>query len=84
MEFNPDSGKFMGVPDVWHKTIPSDDLLNTKYIHPSLVPPLPQPQLPQNHTQKASVNITPIELGLISHPFNVKHKLHIDANNPGE
>ncbi|ORX85642.1 kinase-like protein [Basidiobolus meristosporus CBS 931.73] len=84
MEFNPESGKFMGVPDVWHKTIPSDDLLNTKYIHPSLVPPPPQHQSQQSYSQKHTVNKTPIELGLISHPFNVKHKLHIDANNQGE
>ncbi|KAG5457987.1 MAG: hypothetical protein BJ554DRAFT_1887, partial [Olpidium bornovanus] len=38
VEFNTESGRFRGLPDVWHKELPHDDLLNTKYINPNLVP----------------------------------------------
>lgn len=26
------------MPDVWSSTVPSDEILNTKYINPNLVP----------------------------------------------
>lgn len=38
VEFDDDSGKYMGLPDVWQSNFPSDDILDTAYIHPSLVP----------------------------------------------
>ena len=38
VEYDDDSGKFMGLPDVWQGNFPSDDILDTTFIHPSLVP----------------------------------------------
>ncbi|KAI7890941.1 kinase-like domain-containing protein [Mucor mucedo] len=38
VEFDDDSGKYMGLPDVWQGNFPSDDILDTTYIHPILVP----------------------------------------------
>jgi hypothetical protein len=38
VEYDDDSGKFMGLPDVWQGDFPSDDILDTSYLHPSLVP----------------------------------------------
>ncbi|KAI9323643.1 kinase-like domain-containing protein [Dichotomocladium elegans] len=40
VEFNKDNGRFMGLPDVWQQSsFPSDDILDTNYINPNLVPP---------------------------------------------
>lgn len=38
VEFDGHSGKYMGLPDVWQGDFPSDDILDTAYIHPILVP----------------------------------------------
>ncbi|CAO3598226.1 unnamed protein product [Absidia cylindrospora] len=38
VEYNKDNGKYMGLPDVWQSNLPSDDVLNTNYINPNLVP----------------------------------------------
>ncbi|GAA5799105.1 hypothetical protein HPULCUR_004514 [Helicostylum pulchrum] len=38
VEFDDDSGKYMGLPDVWQSNFPSDDILDTAFIHPILVP----------------------------------------------
>lgn len=38
VEYDDDSGKFMGLPDVWQTNFPSDDILDTTLIHPALVP----------------------------------------------
>ncbi|KAI8073107.1 kinase-like domain-containing protein [Gongronella butleri] len=39
--YNRATGKFMGLPDVWQASLPGDDLLDTNYINPNLVPSLP-------------------------------------------
>lgn len=38
VEFDDHSGKYMGLPDVWQGNFPSDDILDTTFIHPILVP----------------------------------------------
>ncbi|CAO3669511.1 unnamed protein product [Rhizopus stolonifer] len=38
VEYDDGSGRFMGLPDVWQESFPSSDVLDTTYIHPSLVP----------------------------------------------
>ncbi|KAI8087841.1 kinase-like domain-containing protein [Gilbertella persicaria] len=44
VEYDDDSGKFMGLPDVWQGDFPSDDILDTTCLHPSLVPICESPQ----------------------------------------
>ncbi|ORX51327.1 kinase-like protein [Hesseltinella vesiculosa] len=39
--FDRTTGKFMGLPDVWQTSLPGDDLLDTNFINPNLVPSLP-------------------------------------------
>ncbi|CDH53783.1 serine threonine protein kinase [Lichtheimia corymbifera JMRC:FSU:9682] len=39
VEYNKNNGRFMGLPDVWQQSsLPSDDILDTNYINPNLVP----------------------------------------------
>ncbi|KAI9273738.1 kinase-like domain-containing protein [Sporodiniella umbellata] len=38
VEYDDGSGRFMGLPDVWQENFPSNDILDTTFIHPSLVP----------------------------------------------
>ncbi|RUO95918.1 hypothetical protein BC936DRAFT_142964, partial [Jimgerdemannia flammicorona] len=71
VEYNRDNGKFMGLPDVWQDTVPSDDILNTKYINPHLVPtPVTSPSPKINGKS-------------IGQPYNVKHHVHVDIDESG-
>ncbi|CAG8664363.1 11211_t:CDS:2, partial [Dentiscutata heterogama] len=39
VEYNNESGKYLGLPDVWvNDMVQSDEVLNTKYLNPNLVP----------------------------------------------
>ncbi|KAG2235940.1 hypothetical protein INT48_004270 [Thamnidium elegans] len=64
VEFDDDSGKYMGLPDVWQSNFPSDDILDTAFIHPILVPTCESPSS-------------------ISHPFNIKHHIHVELDQDG-
>ncbi|KAI9292436.1 kinase-like protein [Neoconidiobolus thromboides FSU 785] len=70
IEYNGDSGRFMGVPDVWQSRVPHEDLLNTRYIDPNLVPKIPEvyPRTREN----------PVSIGT---PYGVKHEMSINFSS---
>lgn len=76
VEFDDDSGKFMGLPDVWQGNFPSDDILDTKYIHPSLVP------VSELDDMSTSTSTTTTDGG-IGQPFNIKHHIHVEVDQDG-
>ncbi|KAI8369233.1 kinase-like domain-containing protein [Radiomyces spectabilis] len=71
VEYNKDNGKFMGLPDVWQSTLPSDDVLNTNYINPNLVP---STVCSRSLGKKASI---------IGKPYNVQHNIHVQVDSYG-
>ncbi|CAI2169365.1 20546_t:CDS:10 [Funneliformis geosporum] len=71
VEYNTESGKFLGLPDVWSSTVPSDEILNTKYINPNLVP------------SPGSPDTTEITGKNIGQPYNFKHNIHVDVDENG-
>ncbi|PKC06968.1 hypothetical protein RhiirA5_418855 [Rhizophagus irregularis] len=71
VEYNTESGKFLGMPDVWSSTVPSDEILNTKYINPNLVP------------SPGSPDTTEITGKKIGQPYNFKHNIHVDIDENG-
>ncbi|CAO3652216.1 unnamed protein product [Cunninghamella echinulata] len=84
VEYNKDNGKFMGLPDVWQASLPSDDVLNTNYINPNLVP--------SPASNKHSNNSKPIvpkpntyekKSSLIGKPYNIQHNVHVEVDNHG-
>ncbi|KAL1924520.1 uncharacterized protein VTP21DRAFT_4174 [Calcarisporiella thermophila] len=69
VEYNPELGKYVGLPDVWQDKLPGDDVLNTKYINPHLVPtPLQQ-------------RAEPFRGELIGRPYNVRHVVHLEPED---
>ncbi|CAG8658526.1 4207_t:CDS:10, partial [Funneliformis mosseae] len=60
-----------GLPDVWSSTVPSDEILNTKYINPNLVP------------SPGSPDTTEITGKNIGQPYNFKHNIHVDVDENG-
>ncbi|CAG8457442.1 13290_t:CDS:2 [Gigaspora rosea] len=72
VEYNNESGKYLGLPDVWvNDIVQSDEVLNTKYLIPYLVPSPSTPE-PTEVTGKK-----------IGHPYNVKHQVHVVVNETG-
>ncbi|CAG8534229.1 556_t:CDS:10 [Acaulospora morrowiae] len=71
VEYNNESGKFLGLPDVWVNAAPSDEILNTKYLNPNLVPS------PGSQDISKSVNDD------IGKPYNFKHEIHVYMNDNG-
>ncbi|KAI8337633.1 kinase-like domain-containing protein [Chlamydoabsidia padenii] len=66
VEYNRLTGKFMGLPDVWQSNLPSDDVLNTNYINPNLVPTLPGIGKPYNIQHNVHVQVD--DYGLVGLP----------------
>ncbi|CAG8523924.1 10445_t:CDS:10 [Diversispora eburnea] len=73
VEFNNESGKFLGLPDVWVNTVPSDGVVNTKYLNPNLVP---SPGYSDPDTTKLAGDC-------IGQPYNFKHEIHVVVNDNG-
>ncbi|CAO3589715.1 unnamed protein product [Absidia cylindrospora] len=71
VEFNRLTGKYMGLPDVWQPNLPSDDVLNTNYINPNLVPRQPGISKPYNINHNIHVDD-----GLLGLPIEWQHVLH--------
>ncbi|ORZ11232.1 kinase-like domain-containing protein [Absidia repens] len=71
VEFNRLTGKYMGLPDVWQPNLPSDDVLDTNYINPNLVPRQPGISKPYNINHNIHVDD-----GLIGLPIEWQHVLH--------
>ncbi|KAI8086056.1 kinase-like domain-containing protein [Halteromyces radiatus] len=67
VEFNRLTGKFMGLPDVWQSNLPSDDVLDTNYINPNLVPALPGISKPYNIQHNIHVQMD--NFGLVGLPI---------------
>ncbi|KAG2229654.1 kinase-like domain-containing protein [Thamnidium elegans] len=75
VEYNRDSGKYMGLPDVWQSNLPSDDVMDTHYVTPHLVPSPVKPERDPTTLQK-----TPT---LIGKPYNVQHNIHVQVGKYG-
>ncbi|KAL7333059.1 hypothetical protein PS15p_202015 [Mucor circinelloides] len=75
VEYNRDSGKYMGLPDVWQSNLPSDDVLDTHYVTPHLVPSPVKPERDPSTLQKAPT--------LIGKPYNVQHNVHVQVGKYG-
>ncbi|KAG2178320.1 hypothetical protein INT44_001470 [Umbelopsis vinacea] len=74
VEYNRQNGKFMGLPDVWQESLPSDDILNTTFINPHLVPsPATKVSAPPRTTSNQAAN-------QIGTPFNVQHNVHVQVD----
>ncbi|KAM3589871.1 hypothetical protein VKS41_000725 [Umbelopsis sp. WA50703] len=74
VEYNKKNGKFMGLPDVWQETLPSDDILNTNYINPHLVPSSGSKASPPPRTTSNR------PANQIGDPYNVKHNVHVQVD----
>ncbi|CDS05347.1 hypothetical protein LRAMOSA07876 [Lichtheimia ramosa] len=78
VEYNKESGCYMGLPDVWQQSaLPSDDILDTSFINPNLVPQ-------KNDTAKRKL-AKPIKrtASTIGKPFNVQHHIHVQVDGSG-
>ncbi|KAI7869648.1 kinase-like domain-containing protein [Spinellus fusiger] len=83
VEYNKDNGKYMGLPDVWQSNLPSDDILDTNYINPHLVPsPVDTPRVghlsavPKDKSLRKSPSV-------IGKPYNVQHTMHVQVDQYG-
>ncbi|KAI9364709.1 kinase-like domain-containing protein [Pilaira anomala] len=75
VEYNRDSGKYMGLPDVWQSNLPSDDVMDTHYVTPHLVPSPVKPERDPSTLQKSPT--------LIGKPYNVQHNIHVQVGKYG-
>ncbi|KAF7722216.1 p21 protein (Cdc42 Rac)-activated kinase [Apophysomyces ossiformis] len=85
VEYNKENGKYMGLPDVWQTSLPSDDILNTKFINPNLVPsPITTSQeITSCHTSKKHGKSVPTTANSIGKPYNVQHNIHVQVDLGG-
>ncbi|ORY98025.1 kinase-like domain-containing protein [Syncephalastrum racemosum] len=75
VEYNKENGRYMGLPDVWQQTaLPSDDILDTNYINPNLVPP---------PVSSKSAPILRKSASVIGKPYNVHHNIHVQVDTAG-
>ncbi|KAI7874520.1 kinase-like protein [Lichtheimia hyalospora FSU 10163] len=78
VEYNKESGCYMGLPDVWQQSaLPSDDILDTSFINPNLVP---------QKKEAAKRKLTkPIKrtASTIGKPFNIQHHVHVQVDASG-
>ncbi|KAG1472911.1 hypothetical protein G6F56_001263 [Rhizopus delemar] len=85
VEYN--NGRYMGLPDVWQQSsLPSDDVLDTHYVAPHLVPsPVKQEVMSQDGTFQATPkNKSKKETTMmIGKPFNVLHNVHVEVDKYG-
>ncbi|KAI8079941.1 kinase-like domain-containing protein [Halteromyces radiatus] len=82
VEYNKDNGKYMGLPDVWQSNLPSDDVLDTNYINPNLVPS------PVNGKKKKKnffyiSTLYDKKPSLIGKPYNIQHHIHVEVDQNG-
>ncbi|KAI7886772.1 kinase-like protein [Lichtheimia hyalospora FSU 10163] len=78
VEYNKNNGRFMGLPDVWQQSsLPSDDILDTNYINPNLVPQ------PMDTRRKQSIASDSDSPSIIGKPYNVQHNVHVQVDTTG-
>ncbi|CAG8610394.1 5342_t:CDS:10 [Cetraspora pellucida] len=71
VEYNTESGKYLGLPDVWvNDKVQSDEVLNTKYLKPYLVP-------------TPGAEQTEVTGKQIGYPYDFKHKVHVVVDDSG-
>ncbi|KAI8336502.1 kinase-like domain-containing protein [Blakeslea trispora] len=75
VEYDRGSGKYMGLPDVWQSNLPSDDVMDTHYVTPHLVPSPIKPERDPN-----TLNTAPTMIGK---PYNVQHNVHVQVDQYG-
>ncbi|CDH52331.1 serine threonine kinase [Lichtheimia corymbifera JMRC:FSU:9682] len=80
VEYNKESGCYMGLPDVWQQSaLPSDDILDTSFINPNLVPQ-------KNEAPKRMGKLAkPLKrtASTIGKPFNIQHHIHVQVDASG-
>ncbi|CAO3594036.1 unnamed protein product [Absidia cylindrospora] len=74
VEYNKRTGKFMGLPDVWQTNLPSDDILDTNFINPNLVPTIPGIGKPYNIQHNIHVQVD--DYGLVGLPVEWQRILY--------
>ncbi|ORZ24041.1 kinase-like domain-containing protein [Absidia repens] len=74
VEYNKLTGKFMGLPDVWQTNLPSDDILDTNFINPNLVPTIPGIGKPYNIQHNIHVQVD--DYGLVGLPVEWQRVLY--------
>ncbi|CAO3638643.1 unnamed protein product [Cunninghamella blakesleeana] len=74
VEYNKVTGKYMGLPDVWQTNLPSDDVLDTNYINPNLVPIIPGIGKPYNVQHNIHVEMD--DYGLVGLPLPWQRALY--------
>ncbi|KAI9470417.1 kinase-like domain-containing protein [Zychaea mexicana] len=89
VEYNRDNGRYMGLPDVWQNTsLPSDDILDTNYITPHLVPQSADSRRKYNISNSSSnhpnrhksLKKSP---SVIGKPYNIQHNVHVQIDTAG-
>ncbi|CAG8480386.1 27253_t:CDS:2 [Racocetra persica] len=71
VEYNTESGKYLGLPDVWvNDKVQSEEVLNTKYLKPYLVPT----------PGTLETEVTGKQIG---NPYNFQHKVHVVVDESG-
>ncbi|KAL0091719.1 kinase-like domain-containing protein [Phycomyces blakesleeanus] len=75
VEYDKEHGVYMGLPDVWQFTLPSDDILDTEFINPNLVPSPPYSRAIQTRAQSITAGV--------GSPYNVCHSVHIQESKIG-
>ncbi|CAO3651100.1 unnamed protein product [Cunninghamella blakesleeana] len=76
----------MGLPDVWQASLPSDDVLNTNYINPNLVPSPANNKRNNSNSTKTTTsksNTYDKKPSLIGKPYNIQHNVHVEVDNHG-
>ncbi|KAG1161794.1 hypothetical protein G6F37_002758 [Rhizopus arrhizus] len=96
VEYN--NGKYMGLPDVWQESnLPSDDVLDTNYVAPHLVPSPIKSECSTGSKGKKFSTTTPVislpksrrseqnneSTMLIGKPYNVQHHVHVEVGKYG-
>lgn len=77
--FDPNSQNFKGVPDVWKDELQSSFIVDSTSIPSSLIPsnsePTPGKKLSSSQGNGAN--------SIVSKPFNVRHKVHVETDENG-
>lgn len=78
--FDPNSQNFKGVPDVWKDELNSSYTVDTNSIPSSLIPSnseaIPGKKLSSSQGNERANSV-------VSKPFNVKHKVHVETDENG-
>lgn len=77
--FDPNSQNFKGVPDVWKDELQSSFTVDSTSIPSSLIPSNSEavPGKKLSNSQGSSAN------SVVSKPFNVRHKVHVETDENG-